>query len=209
MEDFLIIKLLLAVIVGALIGAEREFRTGIGLRTLTLICLGATLFTIYSDFFAIGEGDPRRIAAAVVTGVGFLGAGMILRHRGGIFGLTTAATVWLVAALGMGIGIGQYLLVAVATVLVLIVLWAIPYLQRLTNARQTLSYEVFIPLLEPKYEDLFAVMRANNLKVSKNAMSKSETGINYVWQAYGKPDSHRSAMLALMEKEDVKEFRAV
>ncbi|NCF64694.1 MAG: MgtC/SapB family protein [Chloroflexi bacterium] len=209
MEDFLIIKLLLAVIVGALIGAEREFRTGIGLRTLTLICLGATLFTIYSDFFAIGEGDPRRIAAAVVTGVGFLGAGMILRHHGGIFGLTTAATVWLVAALGMGIGIGQYLLVAVATVLVLIVLWAIPYLQRLTNARQTLSYEVFIPLLEPKYEDLFAVMRANNLKVSKNAMSKSETGINYVWQAYGKPDSHRSAMLALMEKEDVKEFRAV
>ena len=209
MEDFLIIKLLLAVIVGALIGAEREFRTGIGLRTLTLICLGAALFTIYSDFFAIGEGDPRRIAAAVVTGVGFLGAGMILRHHGGIFGLTTAATVWLVAALGMGIGIGQYLLVAVATVLVLIVLWAIPYLQRLTNARQTLSYEVFIPLLEPKYEDLFAVMRANNLKVSKNAMSKSETGINYVWQAYGKPDSHRSAMLALMEKEDVKEFRAV
>lgn len=209
MEDFLIIKLLLAVIVGALIGAEREFRTGIGLRTLTLICLGATLFTIYSDFFAIGEGDPRRIAAAVVTGVGFLGAGMILRHHGGIFGLTTAATVWLVAALGMGIGIGQYLLVAVATVLVLIVLWAIPYFQRLTNARQTLSYEVFIPLLEPKYEDLFAVMRANNLKVSKNAMSKSETGINYVWQAYGKPDSHRSAMLALMEKEDVKEFRAV
>jgi putative Mg2+ transporter-C (MgtC) family protein len=209
MEDFLIIKLLLAVIVGALIGAEREFRTGIGLRTLTLICLGATLFTIYSDFFAIGEGDPRRIAAAVVTGVGFLGAGMILRHHGGIFGLTTAATVWLVAALGMGIGIGQYLLVAVATVLVLIVLWAIPYLQRLTNARQTLSHEVFIPLLEPKYEDLFAVMRANNLKVSKNAMSKSETGINYVWQAYGKPDSHRSAMLALMEKEDVKEFRAV
>ncbi|UCC54274.1 MAG: hypothetical protein JSV68_09945, partial [Anaerolineaceae bacterium] len=91
----------------------------------------------------------------------------------------------------------------------LIVLWAIPYFQRLTNARQTLSYEVFIPLLEPKYEDLFAVMRANNLKVSKNAMSKSETGINYVWQAYGKPDSHRSAMLALMEKEDVKEFRAV
>jgi len=136
MENFIIIKLLLAVLVGALVGAEREFRTGLGLRTLTLICLGSTLFTIYSDFFAVGEGDPRRIAAAVVTGVGFLGAGMILRHRGGVFGLTTAATVWLVAALGMGIGIEQYSLVAVATVLVLIVLWVVPLLQRLTNARR-------------------------------------------------------------------------
>ena len=137
MTEDLLFKLLLAAIVGALIGAEREVRTGFGLRTLMLICLGATLFTIYSDVFAFGEGDPRRIAAAVVTGVGFLGAGMILRHKGGVFGLTTAATVWLVAALGMGIGIGLYAIVAVATVLVLIVLWAIPLLQNLTNARQT------------------------------------------------------------------------
>jgi putative Mg2+ transporter-C (MgtC) family protein len=208
MED-LLIKLLLAVVVGALIGAEREFRTGFGLRTLMLICLGSTLFTIYSDFFAVGEGDPRRIAAAVVTGVGFLGAGMILRHHGGIFGLTTAATVWLVAALGMGIGIEQYSLVAMATILVLIVLWAIPLLQRLTHARQTLSYEVFIPLLEPKYKELFTIMGQNNLKISKNTMSKSASGINYVWQAYGKPDEHKAAMLALMAEVDVKEFRTV
>ena len=128
MEE-LLVQPLLAVIVGGVIGMEREFRTGIGLRTLMLICLGATLFTIYSDIFAFGEGDPRRIAAAVVTGLGFLGTGMILRHRGGLYRLTTAATVWLVAALGMGIGVSQNSLVIVATVLVLIVLWAIPYLQ--------------------------------------------------------------------------------
>jgi putative Mg2+ transporter-C (MgtC) family protein len=69
--DDLILKLLLAVIVGGLIGAERELRTGIGLRTMMLISLGATLFTVYSDIFAVDQGDPRRIAAAVVTGVGF------------------------------------------------------------------------------------------------------------------------------------------
>jgi putative Mg2+ transporter-C (MgtC) family protein len=125
-----------------------------GLRTLTLICLGATLFTIYSDIFSFGEGDPRRIAAAVVTGVGFLGAGMILRHRGSVFGLTKAATVWLVAALGMGIE--QYDLVGLATVLVLIVLWAIPLLQRLAHARQTLTYELLGPAQEEKYQELYA-----------------------------------------------------
>ena len=204
--DDLLLKLLLATIVGGLIGAEREFRTGIGLRTLMLICLGATLFTIYSDFFAIGEGDPRRIAAAVVTGVGFLGAGMILRHHGGVFGLTTAATVWLVAALGMGIGIGKYQLVAVATLLVLAVLWAVPLLQRLTNARQTLTYEVLRPLSESKYDDLVAVMSENSLTVSKSSMSKGESGVSYVWQAYGKPANHEAAMLTLMNQEDIIEF---
>jgi putative Mg2+ transporter-C (MgtC) family protein len=208
MED-LLLKLLLAVIVGALIGAEREFRTGFGLRTLMLICLGATLFTIYSDVFAFGEGDPRRIAAAVVTGVGFLGAGMILRHKGGVFGLTTAASVWLVAALGMGIGIGLYVLVAAATVLVLIVLWAIPLFQRLTNARQTVSYEVSVSLDERKYKDFLAIMKSNRLQVSKSTMSKSASGINYLWQAYGKPEDHQAAMLALMDQEDVKEFRVI
>ncbi len=204
--DELLLKLLLATIVGGLIGAEREFRTGTGLRTLMLICIGATLFTIYSDFFAIGEGDPRRIAAAVVTGVGFLGAGMILRHQGGVFGLTTAATVWLVAALGMGIGIGEYELVAAAAVLVLLVLWAIPLLQRLTNARQTLTYSVVGNGSGLNYEDFLSVMKEHRLTVSKSTMSKDESGVNYVWQAYGKPDNHRAAMQTLMNREDIIEF---
>lgn len=208
MED-LLLKLLLAVIIGGLIGAEREIRTGIGLRTMMLISLGATLFTVYSDIFAIDQGDPRRIAAAVVTGVGFLGAGMILRHKGGLYGLTTAATVWLVAALGMGIGLGQYLLVAVATLLVLLVLWAIPMLQHLTNARQTLSYEVLIPLQEPRHEVLLAMMREHNLRISNSTMSKDASGINYVWQAYGKAADHQAATLALMGQEDVVELRVV
>ncbi len=207
--DDTILKLLLAVVVGGLIGAEREFRTGMGLRTLMLICVGATLFTVYSDIFAFGEGDPRRIAAAVVTGVGFLGAGMILRHQGGVFGLTTAATVWLVAALGMGIALGEYVLVATATVLVLIVLWAIPLLQRLTNARQTLTYEVLISLPEQKHKDLLAIMKVNRLHVTKSTISKNSSGLNYVLQAYGKPDDHQGAMLALIDQEAVEEFRIV
>ena len=147
----IVAKLLLAVLVGGLVGAEREFHKGVGLRTLMLICLGSTMFTVFSDIFAVGEGDPRRIAAAVVTGIGFLGAGMILRDRGNVMGLTTAASVWLVAALGMGIGIGQYLMVVLATFLVLVVLWAIPRLQRLSNARRTYTYEAVCALDYEKY----------------------------------------------------------
>jgi len=208
MEE-LLVQPLLAVIVGGVIGMEREFRTGIGLRTLMLICLGATLFTIYSDIFAFGEGDPRRIAAAVVTGLGFLGAGMILRHRGGLYRLTTAATVWLVAALGMGIGVSQYSLVIVATVLVLIVLWAIPYLQNLTNARQTLTYEVVVPRLEPKHDALMTVIRENHLKITMSTMSKDASGISCGWTAHGKADEHQAATLVLLNQEDITEFRMV
>ena len=148
--DETVVKLLLAVLVGGLIGAEREIRVGQGLRTMMLICLGAAMFTVFSRIFAVGQGDPRRIAAAVVTGVGFLGAGMILRHQGAVVGITTAASIWLVAALGMGIGMGQYLMVGVATVLVLIVLWAIPRFQQLTNARRTYVYEAVCPVDENK-----------------------------------------------------------
>jgi putative Mg2+ transporter-C (MgtC) family protein len=209
MMDDTILKLLLAVVVGGLIGAEREFRTGMGLRTLMLICVGATLFTIFSDIFAFGEGDPRRIAAAVVTGVGFLGAGMILRHQGGIFGLTTAATAWLVAALGMGIALGEYVLVITATLLVLLVLWAIPLLQRLTSARQTLTYDVLISSPEQKHKDLLAILKSNRLRVTKSTVSKSSSGLNYVFRAYGKPDDHQEAMSAFVAQEAVEEFRTV
>lgn len=207
--DELIIKILLAVVIGGIIGAEREMRTGIGMRTMMLICLGATLFTIYSDIFAIDQGDPRRIAAAVVTGVGFLGAGVIMRHQGGIFGLTTAATIWLVAALGMGIGIGQYGLVVVATLLVLIVLWAIPLLQQLTNARQNLVYDVLIPSQESRHEEFQALMKANGLQISNSTISKNASGIKYTWQAYGKPNDHQAVMMSLLDNEDVEEFRVV
>jgi len=209
MTEELFLKLLMAVFIGGLIGAEREVRTGLGFRTLILICLGSTLFTIYSDIFAVGEGDPRRIAAAVVTGVGFIGGGMILKHQGGLYGLTTAATVWLVAALGMGIGIGQYGLVIVATILVLFVLWAIPLSQTYLNARQTVTYEVLVSLSEQNHDGLLELMHVNHLNISKSTMSKDAIGIHYAWQAYGKPDDHEAAMLALMAQSDVIEFRAV
>lgn len=206
MENILL-KLVLALLVGGLIGAERETRVGQGLRTMMLICLGAAMFTVFSRIFAVGEGDPRRIAAAVVTGVGFLGAGMILRHQGAILGITTAASIWLVAALGMGIGMGQYLMVGAATILVLIVLWAIPRFQQLTNARRTYTYEAVGPLDEKKFDELYGVMKGNGLQVSDGTISKKGEQMTCVWRAYGRPANHESTMRSFLVDGDVHEFR--
>lgn len=127
--------LVVAVLLGGAIGLERELRgKAAGLRTNILICLGATLFTHLSLHLDAVRGDPARIAAQVVVGVGFLGAGTILHGRGSVTGLTSAATIWLVAAIGMAVGAGAVFEASGATLLVLIVLRALAalegYLQR-------------------------------------------------------------------------------
>jgi len=131
----LLFALVVAVLLGGAIGLERELRgKAAGLRTNILICLGATLFTHLSLHVDAVRGDPARIAAQVVVGVGFLGAGTILHGRGSVTGLTSAATIWLVAAIGMAVGAGAVFEASGATLLVLIVLRALAafegYLQR-------------------------------------------------------------------------------
>ena len=123
-EIEMILRLLLATALGAVIGYQRE-RAGkpAGLRTHTLICVGAALFTVAS-LYAFGAGaDPARVAAGIVAGIGFLGAGAIIRTPEHVAGLTTAATIWAVASIGLAAGAGLYLLSAVTTVLILIVLF--------------------------------------------------------------------------------------
>lgn len=118
-----VLSVLLAIGLGAAIGLERQ-RSGkaAGLRTNMLICLGAAVFTIVSKHMAEPGGSVTRIAAQIVTGVGFLGAGAIIQDRGGIHGLTTAATIWLVASIGMACGAQFYRLAIMSTAIAMIVL---------------------------------------------------------------------------------------
>jgi len=119
----LLVELVLAVLLGGLIGFEREWKDKpAGLRTNILICMAAVLFAEISQRAAVNGGDPGRIAAQILTGVGFLGAGTILHQKGGVTGLTSAATIWMVTAIGITLGFGAYLDAVVATVLVLLVL---------------------------------------------------------------------------------------
>jgi putative Mg2+ transporter-C (MgtC) family protein len=120
----IVLKLLLAATLGGIIGLEREFhRKPAGLRTNMFICLGSALFTILSAQVVSGTAhDPGRIAAQIITGIGFIGAGAIIRERGSVVGLTTAATIFVVASVGMAVGMGLYVTGLFATVMILLAL---------------------------------------------------------------------------------------
>jgi putative Mg2+ transporter-C (MgtC) family protein len=119
-----VISIILAALLGATIGLERELSgKSAGLRTNVLICLGAAVFTIISKRMVdVSEGSITRIAAQIVTGVGFLGAGAVIQDRRGVHGLTTAATIWLVASIGMACGAGFHGLAVVSALIAIIVL---------------------------------------------------------------------------------------
>ncbi|HDZ76594.1 MAG TPA: MgtC/SapB family protein [Candidatus Omnitrophica bacterium] len=134
--DDMILKLLLAVIFGGLIGLEREIqKREAGLRTHILVCLGSTLimltsiyiFDIYKD---VGNLDPSRIAAGVMTGIGFIGAGAIIKNKDSVKGLTTAASIWIVASIGLAIGCGFIYAALITTVFVLIVLLVLRHIEK-------------------------------------------------------------------------------
>ena len=123
-EVEMILRLLLAAALGAIIGFQRE-KAGkqAGLRTHVLICVGAALVTVTSIHGFGATADPSRVAAGIMVGIGFLGAGVILRRSEGIVaGLTTAATIWAIAGIGLAAGAGLYLAAAVTTAIILIVL---------------------------------------------------------------------------------------
>src|SRR5687767_12092187 len=139
--------ILMSILLGGAIGFERELRGKVaGLRTNILICMGATLFTQLSMSMAGSTPDKSRIAAQIVTGVGFLGAGTILHGKGSITGLTSAATIWLVAAIGTAAGAKEFYLAAGTTLIAILVLrvmgWAERYLSLRSQAsRVTVSVE--------------------------------------------------------------------
>lgn len=123
-------RLFVALILGGLIGLERERQErAAGLRTVTMVALGSCLFTLVS-VFGFERTDPSRVAAQIVTGIGFLGAGTIFMRKDLVRGLTTAATIWATAAIGMAAAVGQYFAAFLTTILVLIVLMVLKPVER-------------------------------------------------------------------------------
>lgn len=133
----LIERLLLAAGLGGILGFEREWRQkNAGLRTNILIATGSALFTLMSiDLSASSGGDPTRVASQIVTGIGFIGAGAIMRTRDGIRGLTTAAMIWVNAAIGVAVGGGEYRLAVIATGVTLLVLILMTPLEKFIDRR--------------------------------------------------------------------------
>jgi putative Mg2+ transporter-C (MgtC) family protein len=134
-----IFKLLLSMVLGASIGYERRLKGQIaGLRTFALIAMGATLAMLISIYipqvyYGLKNGDPGRIAAQVVSGIGFLGAGAIIQMKGSVRGLTTAAGIWISACIGLAVGAGMYVISVIATLLIIFILVNIERIESRAN----------------------------------------------------------------------------
>lgn len=166
-------RLVLAAILGGAIGLERELRhRPAGLRTNMFICFGAAMFTVLSDGLAVMNlGDHTRIAAQIIPGIGFIGAGSILHNRGLTTGLTTAATLFVVAGVGMAAGGGLYMTAIFATAMALIALFALGHLERTFNLKTLLfSYEVTGPSAEQISQEVNRILEPEH-RMMQNVVS--------------------------------------
>lgn len=198
-------KLLLAVCLGGLIGFEREIHAkAAGLRTITLITLGATLFTMLSLRFV-----DDRVVANIITGVGFLGAGAILFSEGKVKGLTTASSIWVAAALGMAIGLGEFPLAIFSAGLVLLVLWLFTRLDRLVDilGHDLRTYEIFTLEKPGKLEEIDALFDKFHLKIIRSRREKSPGKIGGEWEVRGGLKNHHLLTEHLLRDDEVLEIK--
>ena len=203
-----LIKLLLAIVIGGIIGFERELHSkAAGLRTITLITVGATLFTLLSERSA----DPAtaRISSNIVTGVGFLGAGAIMFAEGKVKGLTTASSIWVAASLGMAIGLGQYVLGAAATLLVVIVLDLFTRFDRLVDrmGREGRTYEITYSARKGKDEELMSEFRSCGIRIRQQKRLKQGNTFIVIWETDGRVRDHVCLAEKLLGDKEIKELK--
>src|SRR5688572_11926557 len=173
-----VLRLLFAAFLGGVIGLERELKgKPAGLRTNMFICFGAAMFTILSERLAGGAGDHTRIAAQIIPGIGFIGAGSILHSRGGVQGLTTAATLFVVASVGMAVGGGLFMMAMFATIVILLTLHILGYMERRLHLKaMAMSYEVVGPNPEVILGAINRVLQELGGKAMEAVNIRSENG---------------------------------
>jgi putative Mg2+ transporter-C (MgtC) family protein len=194
-------RLMLAAVLGGIVGMEREWSgKPAGFRTNLLICVGAALLTELSisvaraaDPFAIA--DPGRIAAQIVSGIGFLGAGTIIQSRAGIVGLTTAATLWVVAAIGMAVGAGAYVEAVGTTVLVVVALLVLGRLEPMVAQHRELTLRVTMGR-DPKTQEAVEKALGDPVKIHVIEASRTDDEISMTYHIYG----HRDVALRIVER---------
>jgi putative Mg2+ transporter-C (MgtC) family protein len=205
-EDLL--KILIAVVIGGIIGIERELHSkAAGLRTITLITIGATMFTILSEKF----GDPAtsRVASNIVTGIGFLGAGVILFTEGKLKGLTTSSSIWVAASLGMAVGIGEFVLALVTTLIVICVLGIFTRLDQLVDrfGRETRTYEIVYPGRDEKHQELEGLFHGCRLRVRNRKRLKRNGEMVSLWDLEGRARDHICLSEKLLADKEIKDLK--
>lgn len=179
-----LIRMLIALVCGGLIGYEREYKNRpAGLRTHMLVCIGSALVMVVSQYlftqYSPGVTDPARLGAQVISGIGFLGAGTIIRDRFSVKGLTTAATLWVVACIGLAIGSGYYLMGVITTVLIFLTL---VLFRKLESFMKIKPLKAQLKITAVKSDNLFVVIKKEIEKegiiIEKAKFIKSKSGEN-------------------------------
>ena len=204
-------RLLLAAVLGGIIGLERALkRRPAGLRTNMFICFGSAMFTILSEELA-GEfmGDHTRIAAQIIPGIGFIGAGSILHAKGGVSGLTTAATLFVVASIGMACGGGLYLQATFATILILIALQFLGWTERWFNLKPLVMN--YIIVTTKTADDIIAevnsILEDSDATLQGMRLSKIEGGKEkLIFSVDGTRIEHKQLTDRFRESDDLRNF---
>ena len=201
-----ILKIVMSIVLGGIIGTEREYHTkSAGFRTLMLVTLGSTLFTIVST--RLGVSNPDRIAANIITGIGFLGAGVIYRSEKRVNGITTAAIIWAAAAVGMGVGSDEYFLSVLGTVVIVLVLIGLNGLEEfIDESNQNRTYRIVCEFKDKPLFHYEEVFRSCNLKIHRGVQSKDGSNIIGTWELRGALDNHEKLTTLLLQDKDIRSF---
>jgi putative Mg2+ transporter-C (MgtC) family protein len=210
-EDVLsktLVRLTLAALLGGIIGLERELkRKPAGLRTNIFICFGAAMFTILSAELAkdFGIGDRTRIAAQIIPGIGFIGAGSILHDKGGVSGLTTAATIFVVASIGMAAGGGLYVTAIFATMLIYLALHLLGILERNLNLKPlTMNYTIVSEkAADTLVAEVNSIMEDQGKEMQSMHLSRSGEKEKLVFRVDGTRHEHKLLMDQLRQSPDI------
>lgn len=201
----LMLQLALATILGGAIGLERELGgKPAGLRTNILICMGSVLYTKLSVVLAQGA-DPSRVAAQIVTGVGFIGAGTILHARGAVVGLTSAATIWVVAAIGVALGASLYLEAVGTTLFVIVVLQGLGRIERVVERHSTVSRVLIHAKPDPSpVEELETLVRRSGVEITRQEQRRENVDLVVEFELRGAKRLQDQVMIALLHHPGVR-----
>jgi putative Mg2+ transporter-C (MgtC) family protein len=207
-EYELLLRLFLSLLFGAIIGFEREYRSkAAGFRTITIISVGSTLFTICS--YKLGApGNPDRIASNIITGMGFIGAGVIFKDGGSVSGLTTAATIWIAAAMGMALGIGEYVIAGTTLLLSIIVLSLFEKIQDVIDSlHQEKIYKInFFRDYEKSKKEMEENLAQMQLKFRVKRCVRNDEDITFYYSVSGNQTNQDRFTEFLLGFREVKSF---
>ncbi len=207
MEEQDLNKLIISAVIGACIGVEREYKNkNAGFKTMVMICIGSTLFTIFS--YKLGSPESHdRIAANIITGIGFIGAGAIFKDRDNmISGMTTATLIWIIAALGVGVGSGEFLFSILSAILVLLFLFAIPYVEKLIHrTHEVRTYKIMFDNIN-EFEKIRQKTHSHKLHLYNVKHTKQESKLVYSFSVGGKQQTLDKFTKLLLEDNEIKTF---